>query len=204
MFYGDAGAGKSTILNIIQKLFEGYYVVFDAKALTSSNNQFATEVFRTNPLVAIQHDGDLSRIEDNSVLNSIVSHEDILINQKFKSQVMDKATCFLFMATNRPVKITDGKSGVRRRLIDIKPSGKKIETARYYVLMDNIDFQLGAIAKHCLDVYKRLGKNRYDTYRPKRMIEETDVFYNFVGDYVDKMCADEGVTLQQAYECVDS
>ena len=30
VFYGDAGAGKSTILNIIQKLFEGYYVSFDA------------------------------------------------------------------------------------------------------------------------------------------------------------------------------
>ena len=209
VFYGEAGAGKSTILNIIQRLFDGYYVVFDAKALTSSNNQFATEVFRTNPLVAIQHDGDLSRIEDNSLLNSIVSHEYILINQKFKSQVMDKANCFLFMATNRPVKITDAKSGVTRRLIDIKPSGRKIEVGRYYSLMAQIDFQLGAIAKHCLDVYRKGGKNRYDSYRPKQMIEETDVFFNFVGDYVDKLSVDEGVSLQQAYEwyktfCEDS
>ena len=65
VLYGSAGTGKSTILNIIQKLFEGYYSVFDAKALGSSNNVFALEAFKSNPLVAIQHDGDLSRIEDN-------------------------------------------------------------------------------------------------------------------------------------------
>ena len=75
MLYGEAGAGKSTMLNIIQKLFEGYYTTFEAKALTSSNNSFSTEVFRSNPLVAIQHDGDLSKIEDNTKLNTIISHE---------------------------------------------------------------------------------------------------------------------------------
>jgi hypothetical protein len=61
VFYGSAGTGKSTILNIIEKLFEGYTTTFDGKALGSSNSAFATEVFRNNPLVAIQHDGDLSK-----------------------------------------------------------------------------------------------------------------------------------------------
>ena len=83
--YGAPGTGKSTILNIIQKLFEGYYSVFDAKALGSSNNSFALEAFKTNPLVAIQHDGDLSRIEDNTRLNSVVSHEEMTVNEKFKA-----------------------------------------------------------------------------------------------------------------------
>ena len=69
-FMGSAGTGKSTVLNIIQQLFEGYYSVFDAKALGSSTNSFALEAFKSNPLVAIQHDGDLSRIEDNTRLNS--------------------------------------------------------------------------------------------------------------------------------------
>ena len=53
VLYGAPGTGKSTVLNIIQKLFEGYYSVFDAKALGSSNNSFALEAFKTNPLVAI-------------------------------------------------------------------------------------------------------------------------------------------------------
>ena len=41
VLYGAAGTGKSTILNIIQQLFEVYYSVFDAKALGSSSNSFA-------------------------------------------------------------------------------------------------------------------------------------------------------------------
>ena len=83
VLYGSAGTGKSTILNIIQQLFDGYYSVFDAKALGSSSNAFALEAFNTNPLVAIQHDGDLSRIEDNTRLNSLVSHEQMTVNEKF-------------------------------------------------------------------------------------------------------------------------
>ena len=65
VLYGAAGTGKSTVLNIIQQLFEGYYSVFDAKSLGSSNNSFALEAFSNNPLIAIQHDGDLSHIEEN-------------------------------------------------------------------------------------------------------------------------------------------
>lgn len=82
------------------------------------------EPFKTNPLVAIQHDGDLSRIEDNTRLNSLVSHEKMPVNEKFKSMYEMKFNAFLFMGTNKPVKITDAKSGLIRRLIDVTPSGK--------------------------------------------------------------------------------
>jgi hypothetical protein len=80
VLYGQAGAGKSTILNIIEKLFEGYCSSFDAKGLTSNNDAFSMEFIKDNPLVAIQQDGDLSRIEDNTRLNSIVSHEKVVVN----------------------------------------------------------------------------------------------------------------------------
>ncbi len=102
VLYGAAGTGKSTVLNIIQQLFEGYYSVFDAKALGSSSNSFALEAFKSNPLVAIQHDGDLSRIEDNTRLNSLVSHELMTVNEKFKSTYSNRFKCFLFMGTNKP------------------------------------------------------------------------------------------------------
>lgn len=199
VFYGEAGTGKSTIINIIQKLFDGYYVTFDAKSLGSSNNQFATEAFRSNPLVAIQHDGDLSRIEDNTRINSIVSHEMMTIKEKFKPEYMSRANCFLFMGTNRPVKITDARSGIIRRLIDITPSGKRFSAKEYDRLINQIDFQLGAIAQHCLDVYKDLGKNYYRNYIPKDMIMKTDVFYNFVEANLDIFEKQEGMTLKQAY-----
>lgn len=199
VLYGSAGAGKSTILNIIQKLFEGYYTTFEAKALGSNNNSFATEVFKSNPLVAIQHDGDLSRIEDNSKLNSIISHEEMVINEKFKASYTNRVDCFLFMATNRPVKITDAKSGIIRRLIDVKPSGRKIPFDKYIQLMGRVDFELGGIAYHCLNVYKKMGKNFYDSYRPVEMMFKTDAFFNFVEDSYPIFKEQDGITLKQAF-----
>ena len=200
VFYGEAGTGKSTIINIIQKLFDGYYVTFDAKSLGSAGNQFATEAFRSDPLVAVQHDGDLSRIEDNTRINSIVSHEMMTIKEKFKPEYTSRANCFLFMGTNRPVKITDAKSGIIRRLIDIHPSGNTLKPHEYDAAMSQIDFELGAIAWHCLQVYRDLGKNYYKSYMPKDMIMKTDVFYNFVEACQDIFIEQtDGISLKQAY-----
>lgn len=195
VFYGAAGAGKSTILNIIQKLFEGYYTTFEAKALTSNSNAFSTEVFKSNPLVAIQHDGDLSKIEDNSKLNSIVSHEDMTMNEKYKPSYMSRINAFLFMGTNKPVKITDAKSGLIRRLIDIKPSGNRLTPRRYQTLISQIDFELGAIAHHCLQTYLEMGKDYYNDYRPVEMMLQTDIFYNYIEDCYDVFREQDGVTL---------
>jgi len=200
VFYGPGGTGKSTILNIVQKLFEGYCTTFEAKALVGNNNSFATEAFKSNPLVAIQHDGDLSRIEDNSKLNSIVSHEDMTINEKYKPGYTSRINAFLFMGTNKPVKITDAKSGLIRRLIDVKPTGKRLEANHYFSLMSQIDFELGAIAHHCLEVYREMGKNYYNTYRPLDMMLQTDVFFNFIEAYYDIFKAQDGATLKQAWE----
>ena len=199
VFYGAAGTGKSTVLNIIQKLFEGYYTTFEAKALTSSSNAFSTEVFKANPLVAIQHDGDLSRIEDNTKLNSIVSHEDMTMNEKYKPSYMAKINAFLFMGTNKPVKITDAKSGIIRRLIDVQPSGRKLAPVRYQTIMSQIDFELGAIAHYCVSVYREMGKHYYNGYKPVEMMLQTDVFYNFIEQHMDMFRDQDGVTLEQAY-----
>lgn len=200
VLYGSAGTGKSTILNILQKLTEGYYTTFEAKALTGNNNSFSTEVFRENPLVAIQHDGDLSKIEDNTKLNSIVSHEEMTMNEKFKPSYTARINAFLFMGTNKPVRITDAKSGIIRRLIDVKPTGEKLSSKRYQTLYSQIDFELGAIAYHCLEVYRSLGKDYYSGYRPTEMMLQTDVFFNYIETYYDVFKAQNGVSLTQAYE----
>ena len=199
VFYGEPGTGKSTILEIIQQMFPGYYIIFDAKSLTSSNNSFSIEQFKDNPLIAIQHDGDLSKIEDNSKLNSIVSHEEIVVNEKFKSQYSMRSNCMLFMATNKPVKITDAKAGLIRRLIDIHPTGDKIPSNEFSKLRENIEFELGAIAYHCLEVYKEMGKDYYNKYRPIDMMYKTDPFFNFVEENIDELTRYDGITLKQAY-----
>ena len=199
VFYGSAGTGKSTILNIIQQLFEGYYSVFDARALGSSSNSFALEAFKSNPLVAIQHDGDLSRIEDNTRLNSLVSHELMTVNEKFKAAYSNRFNCFLYMGTNKPVKITDAKSGLIRRLIDVSPSGNKLNRHEYKQLMDRIKFELGAIATHCADVYNE-NPGAYDDYIPISMMGASNDFYNFVLDSYPVFRDDDGVTLKCAWE----
>ena len=199
VLYGAAGTGKSTILNVIQKLFDGYYSVFDAKALGSSSNSFALEAFKSNPLVAIQHDGDLSKIEDNTRLNSLVSHEEMTINEKFKSTYSNRFKCFLFMGTNKPVKITDAKSGLLRRLIDVTPSGNKLSLKEYKTVTKQIDFELGAIANYCKEVYLS-EPDKYDDYVPTAMMGASNDFYNFMIDSYHVFLKDDGTTLKAAWE----
>lgn len=199
VLYGAAGTGKSTVLNIIQQLFDGYYSVFDAKALGSSSNSFALEAFKTNPLVAIQHDGDLSKIEDNTRLNSLVSHEMMTVNEKFKSSYANRFKCFLFMGTNKPVKITDAKSGLIRRLIDVSPSGNKLDTKEYKTVIKQIDFELGAIAYHCQELYLS-DPGKYDSYIPVAMLGASNDFYNFVIDSYYVFKNEDGTTLKAAWE----
>lgn len=199
VFYGDPGSGKGTILTIVEKLFAGYCVSFNAKDLTASSNVFATEAFRTNPLVAIDADANLSRIEDNTKMNTVVSHENMLMSEKFKPSYTSKTNCFLMLGTNQPVKITDAKSGIIRRLIDISPSGRKIPKRHYLELMDQIEFELGMIAQHCLDIYESMGKHYYDGYRPLSMMYKTDEFFNFVEDSYFIFKEQDGVSLKNAY-----
>ena len=199
VLYGSAGTGKSTILNIIQQLFEGYYSVFDAKALGSSNNSFALEAFKSNPLVAIQHDGDLSKIEDNTRLNSLVSHELMTINEKFKSTYTNRFKAFLFMGTNKPVKITDAKSGLIRRLIDVSPTGNKLPVREYNKLVKQVNFELGAIAHHCREVYLS-DPGKYDNYIPISMLGASNDFYNFVMDSYRIFKREDRTTMKAAWE----
>jgi len=201
VFYGQAGTGKSTIINLIEQLFQGYVATFEAKALGANGQAFATEVFKNNPLVGIQHDGDLSRIEDNTKLNSIVGHDVMTLNEKFKSPRDIKLRAFLFMGTNRPVKITDAKSGIIRRLIDVHPTGKRLSVAEYHQAVARLPFELGGIAAHCLEVFRRLGKDYYSDYVPMAMIEQTDPFFDYVRSYSDQILEmDDGLTLKQAYD----
>lgn len=67
------------------------------------------------------------------------------------------------MGTNKVVKITDAKSGLIRRLIDVSPSGNKLSPKEYKAIVSQIDFELGAIAYHCKNVYLA-NPGRYALY----------------------------------------
>jgi len=199
VLYGGPGTGKGTILKIIGMLFKGYCAPFDSKALGNRNSDFALEDFKNDPLVSIDSDGDMSRIEDNTRLNAIVSHEDMVINEKFKSKYHASFHSFIFMGSNKPVKITDAKSGILRRLIDVNPSGKKIKPKRYDELMDQVKFELGGIANHCLSVYESMGSKYYNNYVPIAMMSKTNDFFNFMEDNYIFFSEEDGVSLNTAW-----
>lgn len=205
VLYGDAGTGKGTILNIIEELFklndkEKYTAKFEGKELGLSTSAFATSAFANNPLIAIQSDGNLSKIQDNTTLNSIIAHEEILIKEKYIPAYPMRIKSFLFMGTNQPVKITDAKSGIIRRLIDVRPSGRLLSSEEYDIHTEQVKFELGAIANHCLEVYRSMGKNYYAHYKPIDMMFKTDPFYNFVEDSFYIFKRDDGVQLKNAWE----
>ena len=199
VLYGAPGSGKGTFLDIVHQLFDGYCSTFDAKAMGSYGNSFALESLKNNPLVAIQTDGNLSKIEDNTVLNTVVSHEFMTVNEKFKSAYTTKFHSFLFLGTNNPVKITDAKSGILRRLIDVSPTGNKLTTGRYRYCTKHIKFELGAIAWHCLKVYEE-DPDYYNDYIPLNMMGASNDFYNFVLECYEKFEQSDGITLKAAWE----
>ena len=210
VFYGKQGTGKSTILKIIERMFSKYDAVNDkwysyvtnfiSKDLGNANKDFALTPFSNNPLIAIEQDGDLSKINDNTKLNSIVSHEKITINEKFKKPYTMVSNAFLMIGSNEPVKITGNKSGLLRRLIDVYPSGKQLSFDEYkYVINQIYNWELGRIAKRCMNFYKK-NKDLYKNYTPTNMMEETNDFYNFVLELKYNI-KDDQISLNQAWKC---
>ena len=178
-----------------------YSMIFDEScSLWEKDSMLNAMTIRNveNPLVSIQHDGDLSRIEDNTRLNSLVSHETMLVNEKFKSQYPTRFNCFLFLGTNKAVKITDAKSGLIRRLIDVTPTGNKLPAKKYLDLVDKVNFELGGIAWHCKEVYEA-NPRRYDDYIPTRMLGASNDFYNFMLDSFYIFKKEDGVSLKRAW-----
>ena len=198
VLYGPPGSGKSTVLDIIEQLFEGYTTSFDAQKLGMANSEFALEPFKSNPLVAIQHDGKLNRIEDNTRLNSLISHEKMTVNAKYEKLYTTKFNSFLFLGTNEPVKITNAKSGLLRRLIDVSPTGEKIPLKRYKMLVSKVKFELGAIAWKCRDVFMA-NPDYYSDYIPTKMLGASNDFYNFVLDCYPMFKREDEVTLIAAW-----
>lgn len=204
VIYGPPKSGKSTWFKLVRLLFrcsinESYCGTVDMRDLTNGAT-FGFESLKGNPLIAIQDDGDLSKIEDNSRLNSLVSHEPVVVNAKYSSLYVTKFNAFLVMGTNKPVKITDAKSGLLRRLIDIYPSGKTVEYRRYLELERQMEFELGAIAQKCLDKFNELGEDYYGQYVPTGMMAATNDFYDFVESNYDDFMKKNSVLLSEAWK----
>lgn len=193
---GDAGTGKSTVINIVQKIFQGYCGTVKASVLGNPNSSFPLESLKDNPLVAFDNEAKLNNIKDNTIINSLVAHEPQVVNTKFAKKFTMAFDTMLVLGSNEEVKITDARSGLQRRLIDVRPTGKLVSFRRYNTLMKQIDFELGAIAYHWKEVYES-NPEKYLKYRPTRSIRATNYIYNFLEEnYLEYK---EGVALKQVW-----
>lgn len=183
VFFGDPGTGKSTIMDIIELIFQGHTGSFKSAELGNASSQFSLEPFKLNPLVAVDQDADLSRIEINNLLNQIISHDKLHINAKGKSLFEIVPRALLFVGTNKAVKITDSKSGLYRRVVDIHPTGDLFDEPEYRRLTAAVKFELGAIAQHCINLFNDLGPTYMSSYRPIDMMYRTNDLFNFVQDH---------------------
>ena len=120
------------------------------------------------------------------------------VNEKFRPTYSNQFKAFLFMGTNKPVKITDAKSGLLRRLIDVSPSGEKLPPKEYKVVTKQIAFELGAIAYHCQEVYLS-NPGRYDDYVPLGMLGASNDFYNYILDSYYVFKSEDSTTLKAAW-----
>ena len=200
VLYGLPGTGKSTLLNLIEVLFQGHVTPIEAGALTGSGNRFALESLMHNPLVAIDHEANLSRIQDNSMLASLVSHDTRTIDAKYQRKFPLRLNTTLFLASNKPVQITEKGSGITRRLIDIRPTNQTVSPEAYGDLVNQLNFELGAIAYKCVKLYRALGFTYYNDYSPTDMIYRTDVFFNFVDDHYAIFKSQDWVSLTTAWK----
>ena len=91
------------------------------------------------------------------------------------------------------------KSGLIRRLIDVSPSGNKLSPKEYKAVTKQIEFELGAIAYHCQEVYLE-NPGRYDDYIPVTMLGASNDFYNFIIDSYHVFKKEDGTTLKASWE----
>ena len=184
VLYGPPGSGKSTVLDLVKTLTDGYWSGFIASDLVSNANQFATALFKDNPLIAIQDDGSMAKI-DSPVINEIISHKDIIVNEKNKQQYTIKSNAVLLLATNDAVDLKSSKSGIVRRLLDTSPSDRKFSIEEYEELKEKIKFEIPGIAYRCMHVYKELGRNYYSSYIPTDMLKRTNSIMDFMTDKLE-------------------
>ena len=186
---GPPKSGKSTFLKIVRMLFGPYCGSIDLKAIVNGKSDFALESIANNPLVAVTDDTDLSKCLDNTILNSLISHEPLVVNKKYTSLYTQSFQTFIFAGSNYDCRITDAQSGMIRRLIDVEPSGRTVPFERYNELMKQIKFELGGIAYHCLQVYNH-NKTKYDDYVPVRMLRNTNYVYAFLEENLYNLFAE--------------
>lgn len=179
--YGGKGSGKGTVINILKELFKGYYSSVNLLQITGGS-EFATGQIKEVPLL-VDEDSDISRIKNDTYLLKLTSHEPIPINAKYKQTYDLTFNGLLVTASNQRFQVRNIDSGITRRALVVKPTGKKHSGPRYNILMDRIKYELPMIAQKAIDLFEERGPYYYDNYMDVDMAEATDHVFSFVREY---------------------
>ena len=81
-------------------------------------------------VLATDNEAEMQLITKKAMLNKIISHETITVNPKFGKRFSLAPGCVLIAASNEPVQMSP-TSGMNRRIIDIRPTGNKLDSNEY-------------------------------------------------------------------------
>lgn len=198
VFYGEPGTGKSTIIGkvIAEQIISSYTTKFDANNLVSRGD-FKTDFLEDDSVLAYDDDAEMNMITSKTVLNKIISHENIRVNCKYKPPFYVEPNCLLIVGSNEPVQLSPN-SGMNRRLIDVRPTGNKLAPNEYDICIEHLPFERSGIAWKCLQVYKKLGRHYYDRYVAEDMLSRTSPFQNYVSE--NYILLKNGISLANAYK----
>ena len=197
---GSPQSGKSTVINVIGDMLKGYTATFSAKSLATASDQYALSPFSSFPLIAFDHDGDLSRIESNGRLNALISHEPLMVNEKFKGLYATEFNTVLIIATNESVQMSNAKTGLARRLIVSRPTNNLLPEDEYYDIMDKLKFEYPMIAEHCRNFYIH-NRNKFKNYFDAESFINTNHVYDFFSEmFFDYSKIDGHILLNRLWE----
>lgn len=202
LFYGDPGTGKSSIVKdvICEGVFEGkkgFSNTFDATNLATGGDGFGTAFLADDPVISYDPDAQLTMINARGTINKIISHESVRVNAKFKSDFFTEPNTLLMICSNDPIQISPN-SGIKRRIIDVRPTGNTLPADIYDWCISQIPFEKSGIAYRCIQTYKKLGRHYYDHYVAEDMLNRTSPFHNFVTENYDLL--KDGISLAAAYD----
>lgn len=121
ILFGGGGTGKSTFLNIIQKLISEEYV--STLTLHDLEKDFMpAELF--GKLVNVGDDIDAKILKDTGMLKSLISGEKITAQRKFQDPFNFRNFSKLIFTCNRLPIINDRTSGIYRRICIIEVNNK--------------------------------------------------------------------------------
>jgi hypothetical protein len=190
-FWGDAGTGKSTLINTIQSMFPSHQIGIISD---TTEKKFGLQTLAEKRIIMMPDaPKDMNAVMDKSTLQSIVSGDKVNVANKFKESGFQVLQAHMMMAGNYPMNYEDTGSALGRRLVCVRfdthvhPNLKdtklnvKLQSELIPIMIQSIfKYRAACIEYGDSDVWKWLPDELIETRNEMRM--QTSVFANFLAN----------------------